>query len=204
MDLVRTLVTQRTQIADELKRLSCPDSLRACREKFIAAKDSYDRVQKLFMDELDRLRRSSRQRQMLEHLENYSIEKAKPGGLGSTLLINLKSKGIETAADIDRDSVSKVRGFGEKRTSILVSWRSYLESKFVFDPTRGLSQNDHDNARLKFSVDFQKAESLVKSAAEQLRLEYESVKHRISTAERAFAIANELLGQARANAVESL
>jgi hypothetical protein len=203
MDLVRTWVSQRTQFAEELQKLSCPETLRNCRVKFVEAKDFYDRVQKQFMDELDRLRRSIRQRQLTEYLENYSVDKLKRSGFGSSLLINLKSKGIETAADIDRDAILKVRGFGKKRTAILLAWRAQLESKFVFDPTSGLSQNDHDNARLKFSVDFQKAESLLKSAAEQLRQEYESVKQRISTAERALAIANESLGQARANAVES-
>ena len=86
---------------------------------------------------------------------------------------------------------------------MLIQWRKHLESKFVFDPSRGLSQQDHDNARLKYSLDFQKAELLLKDAAEQLRLQYESIKQRILTAERVFAISNENLGQARANAIES-
>ena len=203
MDLVRTLEGQRKQLANELQKLSCPETLRNCRAKFTDAQGVYDRIQKQFMDDLDRLRHSSRQRQLKEFLENFSIEKLKPEGLGSSLLINLKSEGIETAADVDRVAVSRVRGFGQKRTAMLIQWRKHLESKFVFDPSRGLSQQDHDNARLKYSLDFQKAELLLKDAAEQLRLHYESIKQRILTAERVFAISNENLGQARANAIES-
>jgi DNA-binding helix-hairpin-helix protein with protein kinase domain len=203
MDSIRTLEDQRKQLGNELRKLSCPEALRNCRSKFTDAQGFYDRVQKQFMNELDRLRHSSRQRQLTEFLENFSIEKLKPEGLGSSLLINLKSRGIETAADVDRVAVSQVRGFGLKRTAMLVEWRRHLESKFVFDPSRGLSQQDHDSARLKFSLDFQKAESYLKVAAEQLRLQYESTKQKISTAERVFAIANESLGQARANAIES-
>jgi DNA-binding helix-hairpin-helix protein with protein kinase domain len=199
-NVMRTLEAQRAQIADRLTGLSCPNALSDCRRQFTDAKNEYDRVQGLFLKELDLIRRSSRDRQMTEHLENFSIEKAK---LGSGLLIALKSHGIETAADVNWKAVHDVRGFGDTRTANLVAWRDQLETIFVFDSSRQLSQQDRDSARLKYSADFQKAETFLKRATEQLRLAYESAKQQVLKFERELAIVNENLGQSRADVLET-
>ncbi len=202
MNVMQTLDAQRGQITVKLRGLSCPDSLRDCRKQFTDAKNDYNRVQELFNKELDRIRRSSRDRQMTEFLDKFSIEKVKPGRLGSGLIINLKSHGIETAADVERQAVLRVHGFGNVRTSSLVAWRSQLETTFVFDPSRQLSQQDRDSARLKFSSDFHKAEPFLKRTTEQLRLAYESAKQQVLRVERELAVVNENLGQSRADVLE--
>ncbi|HQZ65003.1 MAG TPA: hypothetical protein PLY87_08005 [Planctomycetaceae bacterium] len=202
-NVMRTLDAQRSQIANRLSGMSCPNSLRDCRRQFNDAKNEHDRVQGLFLKELEQIRRSSRDRQMTEYLEKVSIEKTKPGRLSIGLIISLKSHGIETAADVNWQAVHNVRGFGDKRTSILVAWRAQLETTFVFDSSRQLSQQDRDSARLKYSGDFHKAETFLKRATEQLRLSYESAKQQVLTVERELAVVNENLGQSRADVLEN-
>ena len=201
-NVMRTLEAQRSQVASRLSGLSCPISLRDCRRQFNDAKNEYDQLERLLLKELDQIRRFSRDRQMTEHLEKFSIEKTKPGRLGRSLLVNLKSHGIETAADVNRQAVFLVRGFGEKKTAMLVAWRGQLETTFCFDPSRQLSQQDRDSARLKFSGDFHKCETFLWRATEQLRLAYESAKQQVLTVERELAVVNENLGQSCADVLE--
>ena len=182
--------------------MTCPDSLSDCRRQFNDAKNEYDRVQGAFLKELEKIKQTARDRQMTEFLENFSIAKVKHSGIHNSLIVNLKSHGIETAADIVRDAVLGVRGFGEKRTDTLINWRRQMELKFVFDPSRQISQQDRDGARLKFSAEFHKSETFFKRATEQLRLAYESAKQRVLAVERELAVVNGSLGQSRADVLE--
>ena len=200
--LLRSLENQRGDLLTKLRGVQCPDSLRECRRQFGEATSEYDGVLGNFTRELDTIRRTSRDRQRTEYLEKFSIEKLRPCGLGSSLLINLKSHGIETAADVSNSRVRRVRGFGEKRTEMLVAWRAELESKFAFDPSRQLTQQDHDSARLKYAADFQKAEARLKFAAEQLRTAYDSARRQTASLERELAVITESLSQARADAAQ--
>ncbi len=77
--VVRTLEYRRTQILSRLRALSCPAPVQEWRRQFHDAKIAYERVQGLYSNELNRVRRCSRERQLTEFLEKYSIEKMRPG-----------------------------------------------------------------------------------------------------------------------------
>ncbi len=86
---------------------------------------------------------------------------------------------------------------------MLVAWRRQLEANFVFDSSKGLSQQDYEAARLKFASEFHNSELTLKRAAEQLRIAYENARQQFTAADRELAITNENLGQARVDILES-
>lgn len=54
------------------------------------------------------------------------------------LLAVLESYGIETAAEVSEPSLSRVGLLGEPARRALLQWRKRQESRFVFDPSRGV------------------------------------------------------------------
>jgi DNA-binding helix-hairpin-helix protein with protein kinase domain len=54
----------------------------------------------------------------------------------------LSSYGIDDAADVAASAVEAVPGFGQFLTQQMMTWRRSLESKFKFDPRRGIDPTD--------------------------------------------------------------
>ena len=50
--------------------------------------------------------------------------------------------GLETAHDLEARAILGVPGFGHMLTQKLLGWRQSIESKFVFDPTKGVDPAD--------------------------------------------------------------
>lgn len=85
---------------------------------------------------------SSRERaQRQRFLERFEIERAKIPGIGPGRKAMLQSYNIETAWDVHRYRVMGVPGFGPALARELDKWRKELESKFRFDPTKGVDQH---------------------------------------------------------------
>jgi DNA-binding helix-hairpin-helix protein with protein kinase domain len=100
--------------------------------------------------ELNELQSRAKERQLDEYLEQFFIKSAKLKGIGSGRIAALESFGVETAADISEHSIAAVPGFGTKLTEQLVAWRRELESRFRFDPVRGLPKMDLLRIRNKY------------------------------------------------------
>jgi DNA-binding helix-hairpin-helix protein with protein kinase domain len=54
----------------------------------------------------------------------------------------LESYNIETAWDVSESHIMHVPGFGPALTRELVKWRRDLETKFRFDPAKGVDPHD--------------------------------------------------------------
>ena len=78
--------------------------------------------------------------QRKEFLERHLVYDAALEGIGPGLKQILLSHGIETAADIT--PALQVSGFGPARRATLLSWRLSVESRFRFDPRKGVSPAD--------------------------------------------------------------
>lgn len=112
--------------------------------------------------------RKSRQRQA--YLDRFSIRSANISGIGPAKTATLISFGIETAADVNRNAVLRVPGFGEVMTGKLVAWRREHESQFKYDRT----PNAHDIAdesalRRRFAAEKAKLESTIRNGLGTLR-----------------------------------
>ena len=54
----------------------------------------------------------------------------------------LASYNIETACDLNEKQISRVPGFGPVLTRDLMAWRKAVETKFRFDPSKGVDPRD--------------------------------------------------------------
>ena len=91
---------------------------------------------------IDELNRQVRERQLRRHLESCSIRAGIVSGIGPAKEMALKSYGIDTAYDLTAGSILQVPGFGPSLATKLLSWRSTIESRFRFDPSKGVDPQD--------------------------------------------------------------
>jgi DNA-binding helix-hairpin-helix protein with protein kinase domain len=102
---------------------------------------------------------SDRFKQQLEqYLENFFIEHATIPGIGPGRKATLESYGIETAADVDKQRVVAVPGFGPAMAEKLIEWRHETERGFRFDPSKGVDPQkviaiDRDIASQKSKIE---------------------------------------------------
>ncbi|WP_439365251.1 hypothetical protein ACNJYD_02655 [Bradyrhizobium sp. DASA03005] len=96
------------------------------------------------------LSRKQRELQLKYFLERFSLVNAKIKSVGSARKATLRSHGIDTAADISRQRIEQIPGFGPATAGLLLSWRSDLERRFVFNP--GQPVNPSDIAQVKSDI----------------------------------------------------
>ena len=75
-------------------------------------------------------------------LEGCKIEHAKISGIGPAKRAMLESYNIETAADIQRDAVLEVPGFGPALADRLQDWRRSVEHQFRFNPNSAVEPRE--------------------------------------------------------------
>lgn len=109
--------------------------------RFVAAKealaDAKRRFEALESDEkrrLDEAQRSRRDRQLTAWLEQFQIRRFRIKGIGTSKVATLASFGIETAAEVERNRLLRVPGFGPVSSQPLIDWRRRLEARFSYDP----------------------------------------------------------------------
>jgi DNA-binding helix-hairpin-helix protein with protein kinase domain len=105
-------------------------------------KSQHESLDTEYAQEKQKLQGTIRERQLLKFLERFFIDDHKIPNIESGRKAMLASFGIETAADIDPRRVRRIKGFGESLTGELVRWRKSLESRFVFDPSKGIDPAD--------------------------------------------------------------
>lgn len=91
---------------------------------------------------LSELERNRRKAQLDRYLDNFEIAHAKIEGVGQGKKQILESYGIETALDVEWNKLMNVPGFGPKTSHKIVSWRTNLERRFVFDPKKAIDPRD--------------------------------------------------------------
>ncbi|HPG03007.1 MAG: protein kinase domain-containing protein [Hyphomicrobiales bacterium] len=88
------------------------------------------------------LERDREKVQRQRFLERFEIEKAKISGIGPSRTVMLASYNIETAWDVAEHRIMNVPGFGPALTRELMAWRRGVESRFRFDPSKGVDPQD--------------------------------------------------------------
>ena len=73
-----------------------------------------------------------------QFLDQFEIERATIPGIGAAKKVMLESFGIETAADVNRNAVLNVPGFGPALTDRLMKWRQEKEARFHFNPNSAI------------------------------------------------------------------
>jgi DNA-binding helix-hairpin-helix protein with protein kinase domain/Tfp pilus assembly protein PilF len=137
-------------------------------------KTEYQNLSTLRQRKLQQLEREVHQRQLERFLDRHRIDKAHINGIGHSRQITLRSYGLETAADITLNTVLAVPGFGPTYAAKLLAWRSTIEQKFVFDPTRGVDPQDKraveteiQTRRTKLEQEFRSGVTLLRQLSDQ-------------------------------------
>ena len=100
----------------------------------IEAKRAYE---VLASEQTERIKRYQNERESLQRiafLERFRIRDHKISGVGPAKLATLTSYGIETAADITRENVLAIAGFGPINSKPLLEWQQQCARRFVYDP----------------------------------------------------------------------
>lgn len=93
---------------------------------------------------ITKLEKERHERQLERYLDRFRIDRGNIPGIGQSRTAMLASYGIETAADIKRNAISKIPGFGQKLTGELLSWRKSHEHNFQFNPAEPINQAEID------------------------------------------------------------
>lgn len=103
-----------------------------------------------------RLKNERHNRQLNEYLDRFLIRRARISGIGQAKKTVLASYGIESAADVKRNAILNIPGFGPATADNLIAWRTGLERRFVYNP----APNSSDAAAQgKLDADFAKRAS---------------------------------------------
>ena len=147
-----------------------PEGFYAKRAEYTRLRDEYQLLSQTMEQEFQRLRSTAHDRQKRKHLERFLIERAEIPGVGQSRKAALRSFGIETAADVTRDRVRQVYGFGPTLTRAMVSWGARCEQGFRFDPSKTLVEADIYAVRSKYAARSAALEKILGGAPMELEI----------------------------------
>jgi DNA-binding helix-hairpin-helix protein with protein kinase domain/Flp pilus assembly protein TadD len=107
-----------------------------------AKKRDYQNLPTVRQRKLQQLDKERWERQQQRFLDTFRISDAKISGIGPSRKMTLYSFGVETAADVTDQALSRVPGFGPTYRAKLLTWRRVIEQQFVFDPKQGINPAD--------------------------------------------------------------
>jgi DNA-binding helix-hairpin-helix protein with protein kinase domain len=131
-------------------------------------KDEYKNLYNLRGQEYEKLKLKVRENQLEKYLERFRIFSADIDNIGPERKTMLLSYGIETAADVAKNKVMKVPGFGKVLTAKVLDWRKKCETGFVFDDRKGVDPQDIAQLDQKINVRRQQLETSLKNAVTNL------------------------------------
>lgn len=131
---------------------------------------AYKSLDETLARELMVMKSSRESRQRRAYLDRFSIRSANISGIGPVKTSTLISFGIETAADVNKNAVLRVPGFGDVMTGKLVAWRRGHESRFKYDRTPNAQDVADERAlRGRFAAEKAKLESTIRNGLGTLR-----------------------------------
>lgn len=138
-------------------------------------RDEYEALPKAEKSDLERLHATAQERQRQCFLDTCFIDSATITGVGPARKAALRSFGIETAADVTRNKVMQVKGFGEGLTRAVMDWKATCERRFVFNPANAVSAADRNAVRAKIGA----RKIAIEAALSQGVADLQSYRHRV-------------------------
>lgn len=182
-----------------LRREAGPEGFLAKRAGLAKLKAEYEELPKAEQQELMKLHSTAQERQKKKFLDSFYIDGADIPGIGPARKATLRSYGIETAADVKREHIRSIRGFGENLTRALVDWRASCERQFRFNPATAVSDSDRHAVRSKFAARRVAVESQLSAGAAQLQQFRQMAVSRAASLQPQVERAAKRLAQARAD-----
>ncbi|CAI2122075.1 Uncharacterized protein with protein kinase and helix-hairpin-helix DNA-binding domains [Serratia fonticola] len=138
------------RLVEMVKKDVGPEGFYARQAELEKLRDEIENLPRIEKSEIDRLHTTARERQKQKYLNTLFIDNAVIPGLGPARKAALRSFGIETAADISKDRVSQVRGFGDSLTRAVLDWKASCERRFTFNSAVAVTQSDKNAVHAKF------------------------------------------------------
>jgi DNA-binding helix-hairpin-helix protein with protein kinase domain/Flp pilus assembly protein TadD len=129
----------------------------------------YRAIPNALQRKMQELESNARDRQKYNYLNQFRIDRASISGIGSGRKATLRSFGIETAADISRNAILSVPGFGATYTTKLMSWRQSIELQFIYRPALGIDPADRALVDREFKAQRLRLEQELRNAPSRLR-----------------------------------
>lgn len=157
------------QLVEKAQRVAGPEGFRARLAELSKLRDEHQALPQAEKEELDKLQSTAHERQKQKFLDTCFIDNASISGVGPARKAALRSFGIETAADVSRNKVMQIRGFGEGLTRAVMDWKASCERRFVFNAANAVSATDRDAVRAKFGARRTIIETALMRGAGELR-----------------------------------
>jgi len=201
---VRRLADERAQSAYDvlvarMKREAGPEGFNLKRRALEKIKTEYEQIDSDEAKELEQLKQTGHERQKQQFLDRFFIEGADIPGVGPARKTALKSFGIETAADVTKNAVMQVRGFGPNLTRAVLDWRASCERRFQFNPNLAVTDNDRNAVRAKHAVRKKSLEPQLSAGAAELTSYTSMAKNRLDQLRMQAETAAKVLAQTRAD-----
>lgn len=156
------------QVISQLKQHG-PEGFHAKRKELDSLRNDYGNLPRDEKSALDELHATAHQRQLHQFLDRCFIDRADIKDVGPARKAALRSFGIETAADVERNRVRQVRGFGERLTAAMMDWRKSCERRFTFSPNQAVSDSERAQLRSKFAAKKASLEVQLSNGAAELQ-----------------------------------
>src|SRR5215510_3678404 len=201
--LLEKMRSRRRQAEESAQRLQKQYDREARNERWGAKRDELRNLKETY-ENLAQIRDTkftqlARNDQFDEFLDKFEIVHPDIAGIGATSIVELRSHGVETAADITEERLGQIPGLNDSRVIRLLKWRQDLEQKFVFDPGRRVTpqsriavEKEIDSLRLQL-------ERELGSGAHYLRCVKQEIETNRRKLQPALAQARRELAQAKKN-----
>ena len=140
------------RLVERAKKEAGPEGFHARKVELAQLRDELENLPQAEKQELDKLHATAHDRQKRKFLDTCFIDSADIPGVGPARKAALRSFGIETAADVTRNGVRKVRGFGESLTRAVLDWKASCERRFRFNPASAVSAADINAVKTKHAA----------------------------------------------------
>lgn len=187
------------QLVARAKATSGAEGFIRRKNELASIKDELEALPRAEKDELDRLQSTAQDRQKQKFLEKFFIDDASIPGVGPARKAALRSFGIETAADVTRNDVLQVRGFGEGLTQAVMDWKASCARRFVFNPAMTVSQSDRDAVRVRYAAKRSALERALAAGPNELRDYHQRANSQLTPLKPALEAAAKRLAQTKAD-----
>ncbi|MGD0081472.1 MAG: hypothetical protein ABSB80_12595 [Methanoregula sp.] len=144
------------------------EAYRAKLQKLQVLRNTYASLEKQYTVARGSFQHTAKERQLAAYLGTCFIDSYNFLRIGANRKAVLRSFGIETAADINRGSLQRITEFGDIHRDELLSWRTQMEERFRFDPSKGLDPADRQNLIHRFQPKMRPVERELRLGIESL------------------------------------
>ena len=144
------------------------EAYRSQLQKLQGLKSTYATLEKEYKVARGSFQHTVKERQLASYLGNCFIDSDNFLRIGANRKAVPRSFGIETAADINRGSLLRITELGDIHREELLSWRTQMEDRFRFDPSKGLDPADRQNLIHRFQPKMRPVERELRLGIESL------------------------------------